>query len=168
MTVCCVGARSVVYSSSLYRKNPIEDDTSLSLKEKRHSRVKSWTKKVDIFEKDYLVIPINERNHWFLAIVCFPGLSGPISVKDNKPVKAIFETVAKKTSEGRSRLVTLNGESFHIGNTTITPISSNSKVISLLGRFLISIFLDDKSKSSTVFFFVPTLVGRKRPSYAYH
>lgn len=110
------------------RKHPIEDDSSLSLKEKRHLRVKSWTKKVDIFEKDYLVIPINERNHWFLAIVCFPGLSGPISVKDNKPIIPQFETVAKKTPDGQSKLVTLNGESFHIGNTTITPISSNSKV----------------------------------------
>ncbi|KAI9565273.1 hypothetical protein GHT06_009058 [Daphnia sinensis] len=109
------------------RKHLIEDDSSLSSMEKRHLRVKSWTKKVDIFEKDYLVIPINERSHWFLAIVCFPGLSGPISVKDNKPVKLHFETVAKKTPDGQSRIVTLNGESFHIGNTTITPLSSNSK-----------------------------------------
>ncbi|XP_057373751.1 sentrin-specific protease 6-like [Daphnia carinata] len=109
------------------RKHSVEDDSSLSSMEKRHLRVKSWTKKVDIFEKDYLVIPINERNHWFLAIVCFPGLSGPISVKDNKPVKLPFERVAKKTPDGQSKRVTLNGESFHIGNTTITPLSSNSK-----------------------------------------
>ncbi len=56
----------ITLEMNLRRKDPIEDDDSLSIKEKRHSRVESWTKKVDIFEKDYLVIPINERN----ASVC--------------------------------------------------------------------------------------------------
>jgi len=34
--------------------------------------VKRWTKKVDVFAKDYLLIPICENNHWTLAIVCHP------------------------------------------------------------------------------------------------
>ena len=114
---------------NLRRKHPVEDDDSLTIKEKRHSRVKSWTKKVDIFEKDYLVIPINERNHWFLAIVCFPWLTGPVTVKDNKPIKLYpQQTYAKKTSDEQIKLVTVNGEAFHIGNTIITPVNSNSKV----------------------------------------
>lgn len=82
---------------NLHRKHPIEDDDSISIKEKRHSRVKSWTKKVDIFEKDYLVIPINERNHWFLAIVCFPWLSGPVTASD--AIDAIDRTPVEKLPE---------------------------------------------------------------------
>ncbi|ESO89155.1 hypothetical protein LOTGIDRAFT_106350, partial [Lottia gigantea] len=44
---------------------------------KRHSLVKTWTRHVDIFEKDFIVVPINEHSHWFLAIICFPGLEEP-------------------------------------------------------------------------------------------
>lgn len=47
-----------------------------SAAQKRHARVKGWTKNVDIFDKDFLLVPINEHSHWFLAIVCFPGLVG--------------------------------------------------------------------------------------------
>lgn len=113
-----------------YRKHPIEDDPSLTLKEKRHSRVKSWTKKVDIFEKDYLVIPINERAHWFLAIVCFPGLPGPVSTRTGMSVKLDpLKRLSKKiTSTSINKVITVGGESFHIGNTTITPVNSTQKV----------------------------------------
>ncbi|XP_076053442.1 uncharacterized protein LOC143032481 isoform X3 [Oratosquilla oratoria] len=68
------------------RPHAIEDDPKLSAAEKRHSRVKSWTKNVDIFEKDFIIIPINEHAHWFLAIVCFPGLNGAIRISDGMPV----------------------------------------------------------------------------------
>lgn len=34
--------------------------------------VKKWTKKVDVFKKKYLVIPINEKLHWYLAILVNP------------------------------------------------------------------------------------------------
>ena len=32
--------------------------------------VKSWTTKLDIFSYDYLVVPVNENTHWYLAIIC--------------------------------------------------------------------------------------------------
>ncbi|KAG1654086.1 Sentrin-specific protease 6 [Nymphon striatum] len=54
-------------------KNAIEDDASLKPQQKRHSRVKTWTRHTDIFSKDFIIIPINEKSHWFLAIICFPG-----------------------------------------------------------------------------------------------
>lgn len=37
--------------------------------------MRTWTRQVDIFSKDFLLIPINENAHWFLAIVCFPSLA---------------------------------------------------------------------------------------------
>jgi len=62
--------------------------------------VKSWTKGTDIFEKvfkprdlpfslvktmlqDFLVIPINENEHWTVAFVCFPGLQGYLDYGEN-------------------------------------------------------------------------------------
>ena len=35
--------------------------------------MRNWTKKVDIFNMDYLVIPVNSNNHWNLLIVCKPS-----------------------------------------------------------------------------------------------
>lgn len=43
------------------RSHPVEDDPNLTAAEKRHNRVKSWTKNVNIFEKDFIIIPINEQ-----------------------------------------------------------------------------------------------------------
>lgn len=42
--------------------------------ERRHSQVKKWTRNVDIFEKDFVFVPINEASHWYLAVICYPGL----------------------------------------------------------------------------------------------
>ena len=39
-------------------------------KEINYTAVQKWTKNVDIFTYDYLVIPINESWHWYLAIIC--------------------------------------------------------------------------------------------------
>jgi len=32
--------------------------------------VKRWTSKVNIFAYDYIVVPVNENQHWYLAIIC--------------------------------------------------------------------------------------------------
>jgi len=39
----------------------------------RYAGVKKWTKNVDIFSKDFLIVPVNYKLHWSLGIVCFPG-----------------------------------------------------------------------------------------------
>ncbi|WAR07187.1 SENP6-like protein [Mya arenaria] len=78
-------ARTHIFSSFFYKRltqrirgAAIDDDPNLSLQVKRHARVKTWTRHVDLFKKDFIVIPINEHAHWFLAIICFPGLEGPV------------------------------------------------------------------------------------------
>ena len=40
----------------------------------RHWNVASWTKNINIFEKNLLVIPICEHSHWYLLLVVKPGL----------------------------------------------------------------------------------------------
>ncbi|KAJ6146962.1 hypothetical protein N7497_008944 [Penicillium chrysogenum] len=38
--------------------------------------VEKWTRNVDLFSYDYIVVPINENAHWYLAIICnLPSLS---------------------------------------------------------------------------------------------
>lgn len=38
-----------------------------------YQQVRKWTAKTNIFEKKFLVLPINENLHWYLAIVINPG-----------------------------------------------------------------------------------------------
>ncbi|GLD75275.1 sentrin-specific protease 7-like isoform X1, partial [Lates japonicus] len=51
-----------------------EDDASVPDRHMRHQRVKTWTRHVDIFTKDFLFVPVNQEAHWYLVVVCFPGL----------------------------------------------------------------------------------------------
>ncbi|RDA95836.1 hypothetical protein CP533_5089 [Ophiocordyceps camponoti-saundersi (nom. inval.)] len=32
--------------------------------------VKTWTAKFDLFSYDYIIVPVNENAHWYLAIIC--------------------------------------------------------------------------------------------------
>ncbi|CAH1402245.1 unnamed protein product [Nezara viridula] len=94
--------RTHIFSSFFYkrltmcppRQSGNQENQKLSPAEKRHARVKGWTKSVDIFEKDFIIIPINERSHWFLGIICFPGLTGPVRMSDNQ---AVPNVIRKKT-----------------------------------------------------------------------
>ncbi|XP_048791623.1 sentrin-specific protease 6 isoform X1 [Lagopus muta] len=72
-----------VFSSFFYKRlnqrerRNIHETSNLSIQQKRHGRVKTWTRHVDIFEKDFIFVPLNEAAHWFLAVICFPGLEKP-------------------------------------------------------------------------------------------
>ncbi|KAG9325242.1 hypothetical protein KVV02_004182 [Mortierella alpina] len=39
-----------------------------------YDAVKSWTAKVDLFAMKYIIVPIHENLHWYLAIITNPGL----------------------------------------------------------------------------------------------
>ncbi|XP_039527474.1 sentrin-specific protease 6 isoform X3 [Pimephales promelas] len=72
--------RSHVFSSFFYKRlNQRErrnaaDTSSLPIQKRKHNRVKTWTRHVDLFQKDFIFVPINESAHWYLAVICFPGL----------------------------------------------------------------------------------------------
>lgn len=98
------------------RQRQTEKDVKLTASQKRHARVKSWTKNVNLFEKDFIIIPINEQSHWFLAIICFPRLNGPVTYDTYDPV--VNQPIPKKKKIIPERKISLQ-----IGNTTITPLS---------------------------------------------
>jgi Ulp1 family protease len=37
--------------------------------ERRYNRVKRWLRDVDIFSKDYLIVPINQTAHWYIVLI---------------------------------------------------------------------------------------------------
>ncbi|KAJ6110424.1 hypothetical protein N7486_002659, partial [Penicillium sp. IBT 16267x] len=48
-----------------------------------YSSVEKWTRNIDLFSYDYVVVPINEDAHWYVAIICnLPSLdvasAGPV------------------------------------------------------------------------------------------
>ena len=65
-----------IFSSFFYRRLssakvsllPSQDGTKTGF-----DLVKAWTRKVNLFEKEFLIVPICENLHWFLAIICHPS-----------------------------------------------------------------------------------------------
>ncbi|XP_012541757.1 sentrin-specific protease 6 isoform X2 [Monomorium pharaonis] len=94
--------RTYVFSSFFYKRltssydQVTESVVPKTLAAKQHARVQQWTKNVNIFEKDFVIIPMNEDSHWYLIIICFPGLVGKVSTciaKTNE--NNIYESVQK-------------------------------------------------------------------------
>ena len=62
---------SIFFYSRLTSKSKVSADIPQATL--MHNNVKKWTKNVNIFEKDFIVVPINECDHWFVVIICFPN-----------------------------------------------------------------------------------------------
>ncbi|XP_073329720.1 uncharacterized protein [Pagrus major] len=80
-----VTERSHIFSSFFYKQLTRRDNASEGItkdacqRQRRHQRVKTWTRHVDIFKKDFLFVPVNQEAHWYLVVICFPGLDDPKS-----------------------------------------------------------------------------------------
>ncbi|XP_014473884.1 PREDICTED: sentrin-specific protease 7-like isoform X2 [Dinoponera quadriceps] len=113
--------RTHVFSSYFYKRltsphaQAAENPAQMTPAAKRHARVQKWTKNVNIFEKDFIIIPINEHAHWFLAIICFPGLVGKVAPNSENDTRKTNTQKTKKMKEVKTKAVT-------IGCTTITPV----------------------------------------------
>ena len=71
------------------------DNTNLQINV--YERVKNWTKKVDLFEKDFIVVPVNEKLHWYLCIICYPNSVGKLESSSSdykkKPCILVFDSL---------------------------------------------------------------------------
>ncbi|XP_032580758.1 protein HBT1 [Drosophila sechellia] len=96
-----------IFSTFFYKR--LTTDTSPNKKktpvaQRRHERVKKWTRNVNIFEKDFIIIPFNDQSHWILAIICFPYLTSSVVNDDvqtpgedipiKQPLILIFDSLA--------------------------------------------------------------------------
>jgi len=62
--------------------------TTLTRNKFNYLAVERWTAKVDIFSRDFAVIPINQALHWYLAIVCNLPKLRKIEPEDSDVVEA--------------------------------------------------------------------------------
>jgi len=102
------------------KAHPVEDNPNLSAADKRYDRVKKWTKKVDLFSKDFIIVPINEHAHWFVCIICFPGQNGCQRFEDGTPC----ETPPPKERSRKAKRKSKKGP-LTIGSTTIIPLKGS-------------------------------------------
>ena len=52
--------------------------------------VQKWTRSVDLFAYDYIIVPINELAHWYLAIICnLPALDRDLAVPGDEATSPI-------------------------------------------------------------------------------
>ncbi|KAK0626420.1 hypothetical protein B0T14DRAFT_492748 [Immersiella caudata] len=62
--------------------------------------VKSWTSKVDLLSYDYVVVPVNESFHWWLAIICNPGRLDPDAPRPSTSLQVDKDNEAVPESNG--------------------------------------------------------------------
>ena len=84
-----VQERTHIFSIYFYERLITKPKTKLSAnappmspEERRYNNVKKWTKNINIFEKDFVIVPINHEEHWYVVVVCYPGLLRPRRVGD--------------------------------------------------------------------------------------
>jgi len=59
------------------KMDELEKNWNMSMVEKRHNRVKGWTKNFDLFNKNLVIIPICELSHWYMVVLVRPGGEQP-------------------------------------------------------------------------------------------
>lgn len=60
--------------------------------------VEKWTRSVDLFSYDYVVVPINEDAHWYLAIICnLPYLEGIMDQSKPPASQQLSDTFDKES-----------------------------------------------------------------------
>ena len=95
----------------------------LTPSERMYMQVQKWSKSIDLFSKDYIIVPINEHQHWYLAIICYPWLEHPVyqevgkvEVKDEKV--EVTEGIDEKDIDG---VLTLKHEHYTCKPITCRP-----------------------------------------------
>jgi sentrin-specific protease 7 len=59
-----------IFSAQFY-KALSEENSSHPQTQIPFLKLKNWTKNVNLFEKDFIVVPICENHHWVVAVICF-------------------------------------------------------------------------------------------------
>lgn len=103
-------------------KNLSPEERKLSSAKRRHGNVKRWTKGVDLFSKDFIVIPICQNSHWFLVIVCYPWVVPKVRGIDlNPPPREADDRMKKEGSPMDEDVVITPGP---VGKTLNKPLTA--------------------------------------------
>jgi len=61
-----------------------------------YESMKKWVKKVNLFEKDFIFIPVNNNEHWNLIVVCYPARF--FSQDNDLPFLLFFDSLSRMDS----------------------------------------------------------------------
>ena len=83
-----------VFNTFFYHKITESRDRS-----KTYEHLRKWTNKVNIFDKMYVVVPINEHLHWYMAIIV-----NPKAIINERPLSLASSSIRRssRTSTGNS------------------------------------------------------------------
>ena len=83
-----------VFNTFFYHKLTESRDRS-----KTYEHLRKWTNKVNIFDKMYVVVPINEHLHWYMAIIV-----NPKAIINERPLSLASSSIRRssRTSTGNS------------------------------------------------------------------
>ena len=91
--------------------------------------VKKWTKKVDIFSKDFLIVPVNYKLHWSLGIVCYPGNVMEDNCKTNRRCCILgFDSLRKFRSSHFKEIIRYLNMAWRNRSAKIPSVSSAVKL----------------------------------------
>lgn len=65
---CDISKRTYFFNSYFYeklRQSPKDKKNVIN-----YDGVKKWTDKIGLFNRDFIVVPVNENLHWYVAIIC--------------------------------------------------------------------------------------------------
>ena len=63
-----IAKRAHFFNSYFYeklRQKPKDKKSAIN-----YEGVKKWTDKIDLFNRDFVIVPVNENFHWYVAIIC--------------------------------------------------------------------------------------------------
>ncbi|CAN8311811.1 unnamed protein product [Cochlearia groenlandica] len=91
------------FNSFFFRKlaDLDKDPSSIADGKAAFLRVRKWTRKVDMFGKDYIFVPVNYNLHWSLIVICHPGEVAnctDLDLKDSTKVPCILHMDSIKGS----------------------------------------------------------------------
>jgi Ulp1 family protease len=91
-----------------------------------YQAVQRWTKNVDIISKDYIIVPICENLHWYVAIIC----NASKLLVSEAPEKTELKTTYDNEEEAIQPSTTMQK---HVGNTSVEVdgITGNGDTITL-------------------------------------
>lgn len=110
-------ARRIYFQNTFFYEKLKTTRTSQGI---NYDSVKAWTSKIDLFTKDYIIVPINEFSHWYVAIIYnAPKLlpsSDRVEVSDTQASDTI--TIEEDADDsGRVRSGSPHGEKLGGGST---------------------------------------------------
>ena len=84
-----------------------------------------WIKKINLFEKDFIVVPINEHAHWFVCVICFPGQIGCVNAETGEQCETPASQARPRGSKPKRKAVK---KPMTIGSTTIIPLKGKDDI----------------------------------------